>query len=108
MKSVVSFIATNGWNMETNDWLFEDGTSKMIDGLPWKRLRGHSFPAVTANGVLYVLTNPGWHHDEAGVAYNPLKNSFKSSIKGFKPVGGHWYVWFQPEFQSEKFTQKYE
>ena len=30
-------------------------------------------------------------------AYNPNTNHFPEWIKKFKPIGGHWYVWAQPE-----------
>ena len=110
MTAVESFIATNGWNMQTSGPPFEVGGRRwrIIRGLPWKGLRDQEFRAVTQRGVLYVLSNPGWHHDSAGVAYNPHTNRFGPTIRGFKPVGGHWYVWFQPEFQSHTFTQQYE
>ena len=110
LVAVESFIATNGWSMQSNGPPFElNGRQwRMIRGLPWKSLRDREYPALTQNGILYVLSKPGWHHDSAGVAYNPQTNRFGPTIRGFKPVGGHWYVWFQPEFQSETFTQQYE
>jgi hypothetical protein len=110
MAAVQSFIATNGWNMQPNGPPFEsDGrVSKNIGGLPWQRFNGQQFPAVTQSGILYVLTAPGWHHDLAGVAFNPQTNKFAATVRGFKPIGGHWYCWFQPEFQSHTFTQQYE
>lgn len=110
MAAVETFIATNGWNMQSNGAPFETTGRhwQMISGLPWKSLNNQEFRALTQNGVLYVLTNPGWHHDSAGVAYNPQTNRFGPTIRGFKPIGDHWYVWFQPEFQSYTFTQRYE
>ena len=110
MASVQKFIAANGWNMQSNGAPFETHGRVMgrITGLPWKSLSSQQFPAVTQNGILYVATAPGWHHDLAGVAYNPLTNKFWPTICGFKPMGGHWYVWFQPEFQSQTFAQHYE
>lgn len=110
MAVVERFIATNGWNMQSNGPPFETAGKhwQLLDGLPWKSLHGRAFPALTQNGILYVLSHPGWHHDSAGLAYNPQTNRFGPTIRGFKPVGGHWYVWLQPEFQSETFTQQYE
>ena len=109
MTAVESFIATNGWNMQSNGPPFEMGQHwRTIRGLPWRRLKDREFAALTQNGILYVLSNPGWHHDSAGVAYNPQTNRFGPTIRGFKPIGSHWYVWFQPEFQSHTFTQQYE
>jgi hypothetical protein len=110
MAAVEAFVATNGWNMQSNGPPFEvtGRPWKLISGLPWKSLRNREFRAVTQKGILYVLSNPGWHHDSAGVAYNPQTNRFGPTIRGFKPIGGHWYVWFQPEFQSHTFTQQYE
>ena len=108
MAAVEAFIATNGWNMQTNGSPFWEGRSKMIRGLPWRSMSRQEFVAVTEGGILYVLSNPGSHHDCAGVAYNPLTNRFAPTIRGFKPIGGHWYVWIQPEFQSLTFPQQYE
>jgi hypothetical protein len=108
---VERFTATNGWNMYTNQggvlWESLD-TNCVIGGLPWKRWSGQQFQALTRNGILFVLLDPGWHHDYSGVAYNPQTNRFPECIRGFKPIGDHWYVWMQPEFQSAKLKQKYE
>ena len=110
MVAVESFVATNGWNMQSNGPPFETAGRhwQMIRGLPWRSLRDREFRVLTQNGILYDLSNPGWHHDSAGVAYNPQTNRFGPTIRGFKPIGEHWYVWFQPEFQSETFAQQYE
>jgi hypothetical protein len=105
LTAVNSFAATNGWNMQTNNCVFDcivdDGTkSKPIRGLPWAAIREKEFPAVTHNNILYVFFG-GFHHDGHGVAYNPHTNRFARSIDAFKPIGEHWYVWaFDHEFPS--------
>ena len=97
MAGVSAFIATNGWNMSTNVedlWHWEDLQLHYIHELPWTRYKNQQFPALTHDGILYVLSNPGWHHDYGGVAYNPQTNRFPAFEGfGFKPIGGHWYVW---------------
>jgi len=110
LASVEHFTVTNGWNMYTNQggvqWEELD-TNCVIGGLPWTRWRGQKFQALTRNGILFVLLDPGWHHDYSGVAYNPHTNHFPECIRGFKPISEHWYVWMQPEFQSARLKQKY-
>jgi hypothetical protein len=112
MSAINSFVATNGWNMQTNNWIFdsmdeEPDKSKPIRGLPWVVIHEREFPAVTHNGILYVFFG-GFHHDGHGVAYNPQTNHFSTSMDGFKPIGQHWYVWaFDHEFP-RTLTQKYE
>jgi hypothetical protein len=105
MSAVYSFVATNGWNMQTNDYIFDGITgahqakSKPIRGLPWVVIHEQEFPAVTHNHILYVFFR-GFHHDGSGVAYNPYTNRFAATIDSFKPIGQHWYVWaFDHEFQ---------
>ncbi|HWD92468.1 MAG TPA: hypothetical protein VG938_08965 [Verrucomicrobiae bacterium] len=102
MTGVSAFIATNGWTMSTNVenlWRWEDIQPHYIHGLPWTKLKNQEFQALTYEGILYVLSNEGWHHDYGGVAYNPRTNRFPSIEEGFgfKPIGGHWYVWVIPE-----------
>jgi hypothetical protein len=105
MSAVNSFVATNGWNMQTNDCIFDcisrndnPAKSKPIRGLPWAVIREQEFPAVTHNGILYVFFR-GFHHDGSGVAYNPHTNNFSATINSFKPIGQHWYAWaFDHEF----------
>jgi hypothetical protein len=111
LASVFSFVATNGWDSysETNTYIFwteeEDGKQPhYISGLPWKRLHDQRFWALTSGGILYVLLGDEFHHDYYGVAYNPTTNHFPEWIRGFKPIGGHWYVWAQPEFWSTATT----
>jgi hypothetical protein len=98
---VSAFIVTNGWNLSTNAedlWHWEDLQPHYIHGLPWSKYKNQKFPALTYGGILYVLSNPGWHGDYAGVAYNPQTNRFPTLDGfGFKPIGGHWYVWCLPE-----------
>jgi hypothetical protein len=113
LASVFSFVATNGWDSysETNTYIFwtEDEPEHYISGLPWKRLHDQTFPALTSSGILYVLLGDEFHHDYFGVAYNPNTNHFPEWIRGFKPIGGHWYVWAQPEFwYSEKTDGRYK
>lgn len=105
---IAAFIATNGWDLETNAGLIVDGTERMkpLRGLPWAVIQNREFPAVTHGGILYVMFN-GWHHDCNGVAYNPNTNAFAPGIRGFKHIGQHWYVWAQPEFPT-KLVQEYE
>lgn len=106
MSAVNSFVATNGWNMQTNDCAFDCYSdkgdceiSKPIRGLPWAVIKEREFPAVTHNGILYVFFK-GFHHDGSGVAYNPQTNNFTKSIDSFKPIGQHWYTWaFDHEFR---------
>ena len=106
MSAVNSFVATNGWNMQTNDCIFDcisdddnQAKSKPIRGLPWAVIHEQEFPAVTHNGILYVFFR-GFHHDGHGVAYDPHTNHFAVTIDAFKPIGQHWYAWaFDHEFQ---------
>jgi len=99
MAAVDSFVATNGWNMQTNNCIFDcisdydnDAKSKPIRGLPWAAIHDKEFPAVTHDHILYVFFR-GFHHDGHGVAYNPQTNRFAATIDAFKPIGEHWYVW---------------
>ena len=108
MAGVSSFISAHGWHMMTNGSPFWTAPDAPIHNLPWTSLSGHEYPAVTQDGILYI-TLGGWHHDVYGVAFNPQTNHFAPTIRAFKPIGGHWYDWFQPEFQSEtNFMQIYE
>ena len=101
MAGVSAFITTYGWNSSTNDedlYRWEDLQPHYIHDLPWTRYENQQFPALTHGEILYVLSNPGWHHDYGGVAYNPQTNHFPAwEGFGFKPIGGHWYVWCIPE-----------
>ena len=105
MSAVNSFVATNGWNMQTNDCIFDcisddnnDANSKPIRGLPWAAIHEREFPTVTHDHILYVFFR-GFHHDGHGVAYNPHTNNFAATIDSFKPIGEHWYAWaFDHEF----------
>ena len=101
MSAVNAFVATNGWNMQTNDCISDDDNeakSKPIRGLPWAVIHEQEFPAVTHDGILFVFFR-GFHHDGHGVAYNPQTNHFAATIDSFKPIGQHWYVWeFDHEF----------
>lgn len=115
MSAVNAFVAANGWNMQTNDCVFDcifDGDSeksKPIRGLPWSVIQDKEFSAVTHDGILYVLFG-GFHHDGHGVAYNPQTNRFTTAIDGFKPIGQHWYVWIfdHEDFPTPKLPQQYE
>jgi hypothetical protein len=102
LASVMSFVATHGWNMhsETNKYIFweESEPTFYIADLPWKKWRGQRFQALTKQGILYVLVGDEFHNDYYGVAYNPNTNHFPEWIRGFEPIGDHWYVWEQPEF----------
>lgn len=101
MADVSHFIATYGWNSSTNDedlGRWEDLQPQYIHDLPWSRLRNQQIQALTHGGILYVLSDPGWHHDYGGIAYNPQTNRFPEwDGIGFKPIGEHWYVWGIPE-----------
>lgn len=105
MSAVNAFVATNGWNMQTNDCIFDcvsesesEAKSKPIRGLPWTVIHEREFPAVTHDRILYVFFG-GFHHDGHGVAYNPATNHFSAAIDSFKPIGQHWYAWaFDHEF----------
>jgi hypothetical protein len=111
LASVSAFVATNGWNMYTNEggiFWEELDTNWVISDLPWRSLTNRQYQALTRDGIFYALTEEGWHHEYGGVAYNPQTNRFPWTVRFFKPVGGHWYVWWQPEFMSVKGVQKYE
>ena len=107
MAAIDSFVATNGWNMQTNDCIFDcisdddnQAKSKPVRGLPWAVIHEQEFPAVTHDHILYVFFR-GFHHDGHGVAYNPQTNHFAATIDSFKPIGEHWYVWeFDHEFRT--------
>jgi hypothetical protein len=94
---VNAFVATNGWNMQTDTWFWGElshpDRSKPIWGLPWTVIHYREFPAVTHEGVLYVFFE-GWNYNYSGVAFNPRTNPFAPVFHGFKPIGQHWYVWF--------------
>jgi len=96
LAAVESFISTNGWNMHTNGLVLTYGLEKPvpIHGLPWKHLHSRPYPALTHNGILYVMLR-GMFHDVTGVAYNPSTNPFPTTISGFRHIGRHWYVWTQ-------------
>jgi hypothetical protein len=106
LSSVYSFVDINGWNMQTNDCIFDcisgrdnQAKSKPIRGLPWVAIHEQEFPAVTHDAILYVFFR-GFHHDGHGVAYNPHTNHFAATIDCFKPIGQHWYAWaFDHEFR---------
>jgi len=114
MAGVSAFIAAYGSNSSTNDedlGRWGDGNFKMhfVYDLPWSKLRNRSFPALTHDGIFYVLSNPGWHGDYGGVAYNPTTNRFPElMLNGFKPIGGHWYVWCSLEFNPQGLLKIYE
>jgi hypothetical protein len=100
MVTVDAFIATNGWNMTTGavgfGWGLIEQKLRPISALPWVQLKDREFRAITSEGILYVVLD-SWHHNSSGVAYNPKTNRFDDLIAGFKPLGGHWYAWGQPE-----------
>ena len=73
MSAVNSFVATNGWNMQTNDCIFDcisdddnQTKSKPVRGLPWTAIHEQEFPAVTHDGNLLfssgvsTTTDTGW------------------------------------------------
>lgn len=108
MVGVSNFLSAHGWNMMTNGSPFWTPPAASISNLPWSSLSGHQYLAVTQDGILYVALG-GWHHDVYGIAFNPQTNHFASTVLAFTPIGGHWYDWFQPEFQSEtNFRRTYE
>ena len=108
MKGVDEFITTNGWNMYTNGYVFALNINKpkTIRDLPWQAIHDREFPALTDQGILYVEFG-GFGGGCNGVAYNPKTNSFAWGIRGFKPVGQHWYVWLAPEDMGKR-IQQYE
>jgi len=108
MKGVNSFVATNGWNMWTNEVLLfalPHSGERPLTGLPWKEIRDRPFPALTLGGILFVPWS-GFGTECSGVAWNPNTNKFPSTINKFKPIGDHWYVWTQT--QSPAGVQQYE
>jgi len=110
MTAVDAFVFTNGWDMQTNGIVFcslaAPDKSKAICGLPWTEIHDRGFPAVTHNGILYVMLT-GWHWNNQGVAYNPMTNTFASGMGAFKPIGQHWYAWVMTE-DLWKGPQQYE
>jgi len=111
LASISNFVAVHGWTMYTNEggiWWEELDTNITIGGLPWVELATNRYQALTREGILFILLDSTGHHDYSGVAYNPHTNYFPESIRGFKPIGDHWYVWGQPEFQSMTLMRKYE
>ena len=109
LASINAFVASHGWNMQTSGPPFEANIrAGQITGVPWKKLRGRQLSAITQGGILYVVTEEGLHHDLIGIAFNPQTNKFGPTIRGFRPLGEHWYVWTQPEFQAMTLVQKYE
>jgi hypothetical protein len=106
IADVSQFISGYGWNSSTNcqdlhRW--ENLQPHYIHDLPWSRLRNQQIQALTHGGILYVLSNAGWYHDYAGIAYNPQTNRFPAE-EGicFKPIGEHWYVWAISEASARK------
>jgi hypothetical protein len=112
LAGVSTFIANYGLNSSTNDedlGRWEDLQPHYIQDLPWSKLKNQQFQALTQNGILYVLSNPGWHHDYGGIAYNPTTNKFPElMLNGFKPIGDHWYVWCNLEFNPQGLPKIYE
>lgn len=97
MAGVNAFIATNGWDMsKTAVFTYGLIELKSVRGLPWKEIHNREYHAVTSGGILYVVLS-SFSHIADGVAYNPKTNRFGEAITGFKPIGGHWYVWAQHE-----------
>ena len=98
MSGVNSFISTNGWNMHSGvlgPFVWAKNKTR-IRGLPWNEIQHREFYAVTCEGILFVQFT-GWHYNDNGVAFNPKTNSFDRSIKAFKPIKDHWYVWAQSD-----------
>ncbi len=108
MSAVESFVAQNGWQMQSGGLVFTywDVPTKPLRGLPWKEIKDREFPAITHRGVLYVVLK-AWHHDCHGIAYNPNTNTFAPAINGFTPLGSHWYAWAQTEIPG-RLKQRYE
>jgi len=108
MAAVYGFIATNGWDMQKDGYIFSitADKSKPISGLPWTVIHDREFPAVTHDGILYVFFT-GWHWIDSGVAFNPGTNTFAENMLGFKPIGQHWYVWATSD-DGQKMAQQYE
>lgn len=110
MASVNKFIESYGWNMQRSGFLFETNgkPARLIRDLPWKEMQNKQYPAVTYDGVLYVLLERGPGGNRSGVAYNPLTNMFVPSVRGYRPIGSRWYVWVQPENQTYTYLNRYE
>jgi hypothetical protein len=106
MTDVSQFVSTFGWNSSTNVedlYRWEILQPHYIHDLPWSTLRNQKIQALTHGGILYVLSNAGWYHDYAGIAYNPQTNRFPAGIGlCFKPIGEHWYVWAMPDLRVGK------
>jgi hypothetical protein len=104
------FINAHGWSMHTNDRFFI-GTggvrTEPITGLPWPQIAGRRFPAVTHEGILYVVLD-GFGPESGGVSWNPRTNRFDPTINGFSPLGGGWYYWKQTMAPPEPGWQRYE
>ncbi len=107
MDAVNAFIAANGWNMHTGLPLVAVMQRKSINGLPWEEIKDHPFEGVTCEGILYIPLR-GFGTESDGIVYNPGTNKFPGMINGFKPIGGHWYVWKQTMVPSQGKEDYYE
>jgi len=101
-EGVRAFVAGHGWQMNTNELAFVlwDARKRGIPfiGLPWQAIQHREFRAVTDQGILYVPLRYGPIFEGlacSGVAYNPRTNRFPATLRGFKHIGDHWYVWRQ-------------
>lgn len=54
MSAVDSFVAQNGWQMQSGGLVFAcwDVPTKPPRGLPWKEIKDREFPAITHRGIL--------------------------------------------------------
>jgi hypothetical protein len=103
---VETFIAEHGWNMLTNatDFLFLitlERRGKPLRGLPWDVLKERTFKAATHQGILYIPLRDHMPMGSSGLAYNPQTNRFHS-VRDYRPIGDHWYVWKQTDTASDE------
>lgn len=95
MAGVRGFVERYGWSMHKGKQFILAASREKVTGLPWPEIATRTFPAVTEDGVLYVVLG-GFGGESVGVAWNPRTNHFHSGISGLKPLGGDWYAWKQP------------
>jgi hypothetical protein len=109
LVQIRGFIEKHGWEMYDGErFIIGMGVqTQPIRGLPWMEIAERTFPAVTHDGILYVVLM-GFGPESGGVAWNPSTNRFDSMINGFKPLGGGWYYWKQTMSPSQPGDRIYE
>jgi hypothetical protein len=105
---VSAFVARHGWSMSQGEVFFLAGVrTEPITDLPWPEINALTFPAVTRDGILYVVLR-GFGSECGGVAWNPKTNRFDAMIGWFHPLGRGWYSWSQGHSPSSSDDRRYE